>query len=331
VVLGVGVVLAGAAVWVALSGGHSIQRVRRQSGHSVGRAISHPRSRSATRRVSKPRGPFAVGLLVLRLIDRSRLVGGGPRTLVTVVRYPAVGRASNSDLPNAPPERAAGPFPLVIFAHGYRLAPYTYAQLLQTWAHAGFVVAAPFFPLTSANAPVVDRSDLSNQPEDLRFVMSQLLAQRNAPLGGLIDGARIALGGHSDGVDTALAVAYGNPEDARIRAALGFSGAEISAFTGFSGRPHGVPLLAVQGTADTVNAPSGTYSYFADAPRPKYLLKLLGAEHTAPYQEEQPHLGIVERVSTAFLDTYLKGEAWAGDRLAALGSVAGLSTIQIER
>ena len=161
--------------------------------------------------------------------------------------------------------------------------------------------------------------------------IARLLAQRGAPLGGLIDGTRIALGGHSDGVDSALAVAYSKLRDRRVRAALGFSGAEISAFTGFSGSPRGVPLLAVQGTADSVNSPNGTYSYFADAPRPKYLLMLLGAEHTAPYQDEQAHLGIVARVSTAFLDNYVKGDAAAGRLLAALGSVPGLSTLQIDR
>jgi predicted dienelactone hydrolase len=279
----------------------------------------------------KPRGPFAVGLRILRLVDHSRLIGAEPRTLVTVVRYPAVGTPSARDLPNAQPERAGGPFPLIIFAHGYRLAPYTYTQLLQAWAHAGYVVAAPAFPLTNADAPVVDRSDVINQPQDVRFVISRLLAQRNAPLGGLIDGTRIALGGHSDGVDSALAVAYGKFRDRRVRAALGFSGAEISAFTGFNGSSRGVPLLAAQGTADSVNSPSGTYSYFADAPRPKYLLMLLGAAHTAPYQDDQPYLGIVERVSTAFLDSYVKGDPAARQQLAARGSVPGLSTLQIDR
>jgi predicted dienelactone hydrolase len=270
-------------------------------------------------------------LRVLRVVDHSRLIGAEPRTLVTVVRYPAVGAPSARDIPNAQPERAGGPFPLIVFAHGYRLAPYTYTRLLQAWAHAGYVVAAPAFPLTNADAPVADRSDLINQPQDLRFVISRLLAQRGAPLGGLIDGTRIALGGHSDGVDSALAIAYGKRRDRRVRAALGFSGAEISAFRRFSRSPGGVPLLAVQGTADSVNAPSGTYSYFADAPRPKYLLMLLGAEHTAPYQNEQPHLGIVARVSTAFLDGYLKGDTAAGRRLAARGSVPGVSTLQIDR
>jgi dienelactone hydrolase len=315
--------LVGAAVAVALSGSRPARRTQQ--------TFRHPGVSSATAPRPKPRGPFAVGVRVLRLVDHTRMIGAKPRTVVTVVRYPAVGGPSSTDLANGTPARAGGPFPLVVFAHGYRLAPYTYTRLLQAWAHAGYVVAAPAFPLTNGDAPVVDRSDLVNQPQDVRFVISRLLAQRGAPLGGLIDVSRIALGGHSDGVDSALAVAYGKLRGLPVRAALGLSGAEISAFTGFSGSTGRVPLLAIQGTADSVNSPSGTYSYFADAPRPKYLLKLLGAEHTAPYQDEQPHLGIVARVSTAFLDSYLKHDGAAGRRLTTSGSVPGLSTLQIDR
>jgi len=212
----------------------------------------------------------------------------------------------------------------------YRLAPFTYTRLLRAWTHAGYVVAAPYFPRTSARATVVDRGDLINQPQDLRFVISRLLALRAGPLAGLIDGSRIALGGHSDGVDSALALVYGAPRDPRIRAALGFSGAEVAAFTGFGGARRGVPLLAAQGTADPVNSPAATYAYFAAAPRPKYLLRLIGALHTAPYQSEQPHLGIVARVSTDFLDVYLKGGGGAGRRLAADGSVHGLAAITVD-
>jgi hypothetical protein len=36
-------------------------------------------------------------------------------------------------------------------------------------------------------------------------------------------------------------------------------------------------------------------------------------------------------VSTAFLDLYVKGDAAAGRRLAALGSAPGLATLQIDR
>jgi predicted dienelactone hydrolase len=218
----------------------------------------------------------------------------------------------------------------VVLAHGYRLAPYTYTQLLRAWARAGYVVAAPYFPLTNANAQVVNRSDLINQPQDLRFVVARLLASRAPPLGGLIDADRIVLAGHSDGVDSALAVAYSQRRDPRIRAAIGLSGAEIAAFTGFPSPARDIPLLAVQGTADSVNSPSGTYTYFAAAPRPKYLLKLLGAEHTSPYQDAEPYLAIVERVSIAFLDRYVKSRRAAGRRLAAAGDVPGRSTLQRE-
>jgi len=285
-------------------------------------------STRAPRASMAPHTPFAVGITVLRFADRSRRIAGNPRILVTVVRYPALGPPSKTDVRGARPATPAGPFPLVVLAHGYRLAPYTYTHLLRAWARAGYVVAAPYFPLTNANARLVDRSDLINQPQDLRFVIARLLASGSAPLNGLIDRHRIALAGHSDGVDSALAVAYTQRPDPRIRAAIGLSGAQIAAFTGFPSPTRGIPLLAVQGTADSVNSPSGTYNYFAAAPRPKYLLKLLGAEHTSPYQDAQPYLAIVARVSTAFLNLYVKKQRAASHRLAEDGDVPGRSTLQ---
>ncbi len=289
---------------------------------------SRPSTRAGPPAGVVPHRPFAVGLTVLRLVDRSRPTGGKPRTLVTVVRYPALGAPSSTDVPEAPPAAAAGPFPLVVLAHGYRLAPYTYTQLLRNWARAGYVVAAPYFPVTNTEARVIDRSDLINQPQDLRFVIARLLVE--APLHGLIDADRIAVTGHSDGVDSALAVAYSQRPDPRIHAAIGLSGAEIAAFTGFPAPRRDIPLLAVQGTGDSVNSPNGTYAYFAAAPRPQYLLKLLGAEHTSPYQDAQPYLAIVERVSTAFLDRYLKDNRAANRQLAASGDVPGRATLQAD-
>ncbi len=70
---------------------------------------------------------------------------------------------------------------------------------------------------------------------------------------------------------------------------------------------NGPPLLAVQGTADPINAPATSAGFFRRARRPKFLLWLLGASHLPPYTDEQPQLGIVERATTAFLDHYLKG------------------------
>ncbi len=280
---------------------------------------------------------FAVGLRVLRLIDTSRTIElpngtSEPRTLLTYVRYPALGAPSRTDLPNAPPARTDGPFPLVIFGHGFAVTPALYASMLQSWAHAGYVVVAPVFPLENADAPGgPDESDLVNQPADMSFVISRMLAASGAgsgPLAGLVNPKQIAVTGQSDGGDTALAVAYdGTFRDTRVGAAVVLSGAEIPGVGGFTFPPDGPPLLATQGTADTVNLPSATSAFFESARRPKYLLRLIGAGHLPPYSKQQPQLAIVERVTIAFLDGYLKHRPEALARLVSLGSVPGKASI----
>ena len=88
------------------------------------------------------------------------------------------------------------------------------------------------------------------------------------------------------------------------------------------------PLLATQGTADTINHPHFTYDFFRAARRPKYLLRLLGAGHLPPYTTEQPQLSIVERVTIAFFDRYLKGERGGpGSHDGARGNVRGLAAL----
>jgi dienelactone hydrolase len=281
-------------------------------------------------------GPYAVGALTLTFVDgrrRIRLHNGRtePRTLVTYVRYPALGAASGAG-PTAVP--APGPFPLVVFAHGFDVTPATYAALLDSWTRAGYVVAAPLFPLTNPHAPGgPDEADVVNQPADVSFVISSLIAAsaRSGPLLGLIDPRHIAVAGQSDGAETALAVADSRRDhDARVSAALVLSGAEMSGIGGYSFAPGGSALLATQGTDDRFNEPRFTYAYFRVARRPKYLLRLLGAGHLPPYTTEQPQLAIVERVSHAFLDAYLKGSASARAALAQLGNVEGAAALVSE-
>jgi dienelactone hydrolase len=280
---------------------------------------------------------FPVGLSVLRLVDSRRRIAlrngsSRPRALVTYVRYPALAGTGTGDLPGAPAARAAGPFPLVIFGHGFAVTPSIYQRLLRSWARAGYVVAAPVFPLENANAPGgPDESDLTNQPADMSFVISRILAASSAasgPLSGLVDPARIAVTGQSDGGETALAVAYdGHFRDPRVGAAVILSGAQLPGVGGFTFPRAGPPLLATQGTADTVNPPRFTNDFFARARRPKYLLRLLGAGHLPPYTDQQPQLGIVERVTIAFLDGYLKQRGGATGRLRSLGSVRGTASL----
>jgi dienelactone hydrolase len=282
-------------------------------------------------------GPFAVGKIVITFTDNSRRVTlpgrrHMPRVLQTVIRYPALGDPSLLDVREAPPARVDGPFPLIVFAHGFKAMPDTYSRMLRAWVQAGYVVAAPAFPLTNAHAPGGAReSDVVNQPQDVSVVISRMLSRNAAGYGvlsGLIDPRQIAVAGHSDGGSTALAVAYNRHYvDHRIRAAMVLSGAEIPGVFGYSFPPPSPPLLAVQGTADTTNIPASTRIYFRLAPPPKFLLSLLGAGHGPPYISQQPQLSIVEQVTTAFLDTYLKGLSEASSRMWTTGNVAGVATL----
>ncbi len=245
----------------------------------------------------------AARIRVFEFIDRSRTIvlpdgKHVPRVLRTVVRYPS----------------ATGLHPMIVFGHGFALTPASYAGLLNAWAAAGYVVAAPVFPLTNARAPGgPNEADIVNQPRDVSLVITRLLAmsgRSGGVLAGRIDAARIAVAGQSDGGVTALAVAYDSRfRDRRVDAAVVLSGARLGGMGSFPRR--GPPLLAVQGTADTLNAPATTATYFGLASRPKFLLWLVGASHLPPYTDEQPQLGIVERTTIAFLDHYEKGRPLA--------------------
>ena len=261
-----------------------------------------------------PRSRSGVGVTILPLVDRRRWFvlarhRREPRKLTTYVYYPEVSTPSATGGNGRPPSAAPGPHPLLVFAHGFDVTPASYASLLHYWASAGFVVAAPLFPRTNPHSPGgPDEADVVNQPADISFVISNLLAldaDSSSPLHALIDAGRIAVAGHSDGAETALAVADARRlRDPRVRAGVIMSGAVMSGIGGysFSGGP---PLLAIQGTADTLNEPRFTYAFFNAARPPKYMLKLLGATHLAPYTSQRPQLRLVERATTAFLAAYL--------------------------
>lgn len=272
---------------------------------------------------TKPPAPqprYRIGKLVLTFVDHSRVIRlpgrpPQPREIVTVVRYPL---------------HAPGPAGLIVFGHGFAVTPATYWRLLSTWARAGFVVAAPVFPLGNARAPGgPDEADIVNQPRDMSLVITRMLREseeHQGPLAGLIDPRAIAVAGQSDGAETALAVADDSLyRDSRIDAAVVLSGAEMPIGTYFERK--GPPLLAVQGTADTRNEPRYTYAYFGAAPRPKFLLRLIGAGHLPPYTYEEPQLSIVERVTIAFFDRYLYEQHDEERALLDHGDVPGIASL----
>jgi fermentation-respiration switch protein FrsA (DUF1100 family) len=313
------VVAVATAVAVAGCGG-STKTVTVTSRPSAVTSTSTITTTSTATVTPRPAGPpFAIGQRVVTFVDRSRTVrfpgrAPSPRRLVTIVRYPT---------------GSSGPFPLVVFGHGFAVTPRPYAALLDAWARAGYVVAAPVFPLENARAPGgPNESDLVNQPRDMSVVITGMLASRF--FGDMLDRRAIAVSGQSDGGETALAVAYDRLFlDRRIRAAAILSGAKIPGVGGFDFPAPSPPLLATQGTADTINPPSFTHAFFDAAPPPKYLLTMLGAPHLGPYTSEQPQLGVVERVTIAFFDRYLKAMRGALRRMVRAGDVRGVSHLLV--
>ena len=220
-----------------------------------------------------------------------------------------------------PPARdGSGPFPLIVFGHGFASTPWWYRRMLRAWAGAGYVVAAPIFPLGNENAPGgPDESDIVNQPRDMSFVITRVLtasAWAHSPLYGLVDPEKIAVAGQSDGAMTAYAAAYERPwRDDRIRAALVLSGAILGPRRYVE--HDGVPLLAVQGTADKINPPIYAHHLFRAVGRPKFLLLLRGAGHLPPYTHPGRRFATVEHVTVAFLDHYLGDGSLAAIEQAA--------------
>jgi dienelactone hydrolase len=249
----------------------------------------------------------------------------GARTLVTVVRYPVALRSDG--------RAVHGPFPLVLFAPGFMQCGGPYSGLLQAWASAGYVVVTVNFPRTDCSVgTAADEADLVNQPADMSYVLTRMLALNAQPQGwfsGLVNRDQIGVSGQSDGGDTVAALAANACcTDHRVRAVAVLSGAEWPPMPGRYFLDRAPPMLFVQGTADTINPPwMSLQLYQADTAGIRYYLDLFGANHTGPYWGINPVEQLVVRVTVAFLDRYVLGQARALAVMARDGNAGGAAAL----
>ena len=232
-------------------------------------------------------GPYAVGVRTVMMTDPSR-----NRTLPVDIWYPAgEGGSSNTyrldafGLPlvslSSPARRdapvaAGGPWPLVLFSHGFGGIRFQSFFLTEHLASHGFVVAAPDHPgntLTDVAFGGGDATQSSiDRPLDMLFVLDQML-------GGSIpvDAQRIGVTGHSFGAWTALEVAR---RDTRFRAvfpmAPGFRNGSTPDFVADIGRP----LAIFGGSVDhTCPFDANQRAPYDLAQTPKFLVEIMGAGH----------------------------------------------------
>lgn len=278
-------------------------------------------------------GTLAVGVRTDTYVDPSRPTppnGGAPgapnRSMLTSVWYPATGAPSGAAVSGAAPDLTRGPYPLVVFAHGFAVTPRTYAALLTQWASAGYVVVAPEIPLLNGDAPGgASHADYgAANITDLDFVLADALrrgATPGDPMAGLIDGNRVAVTGHSDGEVLAYALAL-EPccHDGRVKATIMMAGNLANA----SAAPAatGVPALHIMNDHDEFDSYTASIAFDRqNLPAPKSLLTLVNAPHLPPYtQPSDPHFDLVVHATVDFLDATLKGHPEAAAALPTLVS-----------
>jgi hypothetical protein len=259
------------------------------------------------------------------------LSGGsaGPRTLITDIWYPSMSRSKSAAAPGAKPDYRGGPFPVVVFAHGFDTLPSTYMPLLDSWVRAGFVVVAPLFPDENANeisslgnVTVTQRevaeSDVVYEPYDIAYVVGKVeaaaagVASTGAGwLKGLAEPGRVALAGHSDGAEAVAALVYSNKYASTYEtmapkpfAVIILSG---STLTGTYGPPASAPpALFVQSAVDECNLPQNASALLHDIGG-GFFLKLAQAGHFSPYVGQGAAAPVVEEVTITFLKEALTG------------------------
>lgn len=208
-------------------------------------------------------GPAASHAVGFRIFQWNYQADDGSSKLLTAaVWYPTRSDAATTTYANgtvgqaaanAPANTAAGPFPLIVWSHGYTGSGLTSAYLCEYLAGHGYVVAACDHDdafnrerITGAEAlssrqvrdrqrdavadllaelPGLNHAKYAYRPTDLAQLIDRMLAENadeNSPLAGMVDADRIGAGGYSMGGYTTLVLIGCLPDrlDDRIKVAV---------------------------------------------------------------------------------------------------------------
>jgi predicted dienelactone hydrolase len=238
-----------------------------------------------------------------------------------------------------------GPFPVVAFSHGALSSKDLYNRVADHWASHGYAVALPTH-LDSESLGYSFRNPLPREQvffgriQDMQFIFANLDAiAAKAGVPGALDAGRMAVAGHSFGGWIALIMA-GLPVTMPDGSLKSFAEPRLKALVSYNGigQMAGIPeegwarvtlpVFAASGTHDPGATGDGVArpwrwrmgAYDLTAAREKYAVSIVGGDHyygglicrdTAPGPQDVDGLAIVNGVSTAFLDAYVKGDGAA--------------------
>jgi predicted dienelactone hydrolase len=246
-----------------------------------------------------------------------------------------------------------GPFPLIVFSHGFGGCGTQSAFFTEELARRGYVVAAPDHKDASCRVDgtsslrFVKTDELFSRPErwnettqaDRRTDLERAIqwAVGATDLGRVIDRNGIGVAGHSLGGYTALGLAGGwsSWRDSRVKALLLFAPYAAPFVVQQRLRSVHVPVMYQAAdrdhlvSASSLGEEGGAYGA---SPPPKYYVQLRGGSHfewtnllclgrttVAECLNAKLNARLINAYGIAFLDSYLKGQTEALERLTGSG------------
>lgn len=286
-------------------------------------------------------GLYGVGV-TRRTLERASSSTGASRPLELIIWYPstaAIGAAVDPDLwgaVDAEPARRDRPHPVVVWSHCGECEPWSSTFFTTHLASHGVVVVAPPHAGTRTGdcpdpcdiARFLDqpraRESIANRPDEVVAARDHIvtLGGTGDPiLGGLVDGERTGVAGHSAGGATAI-VAAGI--DRRFKALLAMAAPDLSLVRQGAARVT-VPTMLMGGGRDHLVSTlqqRQLYGSFGDVVKERWLVLLPRAGHLAfmdgcmvpapgcgpdDLPQARGH-GLIDRWATAFVLRYVAGD-----------------------
>ncbi|MGJ8668743.1 MAG: alpha/beta hydrolase family protein [Oceanococcus sp.] len=237
--------------------------------------------------------------------------------------------------------QGAGPFPLLIFSHGFASDIDKYDALFEHWASHGYIIIAPYHLDGGGSLRAIFNSVrkgnmglIQARVDDVQLILDQLdkLDGISPGLNNRIDHDRLAVTGHSFGAFTAQQFAGAQAIDhdsgevvkvhgARIKAVVAISppGEMFGVINAESWKGMNIPMLATTGTWDVdghfvTQWQQHKLSFDSAKPGQNWLLVSQGADHyfgnliCRPDREEAPQtdaLNMANATVVNFLQAHL--------------------------
>jgi dienelactone hydrolase len=176
-----------------------------------------------------------------------------------------------------PPASKRGPYPVVLFSHGYGGERLYYSHLLAGIASWGYVVVSADYLERGLAAQALKLTTRPSTAQDSAIMRSSLIAVEQAsgdpasPLSGVVDPKRVATVGHSAGGGTA----FNALDSPSVKTAVGWAPVPPT------GTPSSKPVMLIGTEGDSVVTPSTVTKAYKAFGGPKVLVEISGEGHNS--------------------------------------------------